>query len=97
MLHAVKQKFKRLILMGSIFALFSLIGISFGLVSIVLQNKAQDRLPLILKDPNLHPFKKTLLSVSENGQKTYLVLGIIFGVMGGFCFAAAITLKRQSS
>ncbi len=94
---ALKQKFKRLIIMGIVFALFALTGIGFGASSMTLQNRAGNTLQAKLSLKDLPTFSKFLLGMSENEQKTYYVLGVIFGVMGGFCFAAASAIKRQSN
>lgn len=92
----LKQKIKRLIFMGCIFCFFAIIGVGVGISSITMQSKLEETLSAQLNNPKTSPLTKLLLSLSENSQKTYLVMGIIFAIMGGFCFAAAKTLKRQN-
>lgn len=96
MIPILKQKFKRLVTIGSIFALFSLAGIGIGASSMIFQNSNDKTTPLKQIALESKPFSNFLLSLTDSQQKTYYVLGSIFGIMGGFCFAAASALKRQS-
>lgn len=83
-------KFKRLMILGIVLAILSLVGVGIGVTSNYLKTKTT-RQETLANQKSSGNFIKDL---SPKHVKIFLISGIILGVMAGFCFAAARNEKQ---
>ena len=90
-----KKKAIRFFLMAYIFFAFAIFGIGSSLTSMYLQKTHRAELVDILADENTSGLDLFFYEMTSSKQRTFLALGVIFGIMSGFCFAAANSQKKH--
>ncbi|PCI91235.1 hypothetical protein COB11_08405 [Candidatus Aerophobetes bacterium] len=84
-----KTKIIRFFIMAYVFLTLTIFGVGSSLTSSYMQKKHKDEVSQILSDENTSSLDRFFFGMTTSQQRTFLVLGILFGIMSGFCFAAA--------
>ncbi|MCH9630290.1 MAG: hypothetical protein S4CHLAM37_02840 [Chlamydiia bacterium] len=87
--ESCKKKVIRFFIMAYVFLTLTIFGVGSSLSSSHLQKRHKAEVTQILSDENTSSLDRFFFGMTASQQRTYLVLGILFGIMSGFCFAAA--------
>lgn len=90
-----KRKVIRFFLMAYIFLSLAIFGIGSSLTSTYMQKRDKAELSDILADENTSTLDRFFYGMTGSQQRTFLVIGLLFSIMSGFCFAAANRQKKH--